>query len=77
MIKKILIANRGEIAVRIERACAEMGIRSVAIYSDAVFIGPSPDVIQRMGDKTGARRAMIAAGVPVVRGSRTANKRRT
>src|SRR5690554_6805357 len=35
VIKKILIANRGEIAVRIVRACAEMGIRSVAIYSDA------------------------------------------
>ncbi|MGZ5028870.1 MAG: biotin carboxylase N-terminal domain-containing protein, partial [Methylobacter sp.] len=35
MLRKILIANRGEIAVRIIRACAEMGIRSVAIYSDA------------------------------------------
>ena len=35
MINKILVANRGEIAVRIVRACAEMGIRSVAIYSDA------------------------------------------
>lgn len=35
MIRKILIANRGEIAVRIVRACAEMGIRSVAIYTDA------------------------------------------
>ena len=35
VIKKILIANRGEIAVRIVRACAEMGIRSVAVYSDA------------------------------------------
>ncbi len=35
MIKKILIANRGEIAVRIVRACAEMGIKSVAIYTDA------------------------------------------
>jgi pyruvate carboxylase subunit A len=133
MIHKILIANRGEIAVRIERACAEMGIRSVAIYSDAdphalhvkradeahsigrdplagylnphtlvnlavetgcdalhpgygflsenaqlaevcaardiVFIGPPPDVTRRMGDKTEARRAMTAAGVPVIPGS--------
>src|SRR5690606_22446279 len=133
VIKKILIANRGEIAVRIVRACAEMGIRSVAIYSDADryalhvkradesynvgsdplagylnarqlvdlavetgcdavhpgygflsenpelaricaergirFIGPSADVIARMGDKTEARRAMIAAGVPVTPGS--------
>jgi pyruvate carboxylase subunit A len=35
LIKKILVANRGEIAVRIVRACAEMGIKSVAIYTDA------------------------------------------
>ncbi|MFP5348514.1 MAG: acetyl-CoA carboxylase biotin carboxylase subunit [Gammaproteobacteria bacterium] len=133
MIKKILVANRGEIAVRIVRACAEMDIKSVAIYTDAdrhalhvkkanesynvgpdpvggylnahrlvnlavatgcdalhpgygflsenpqlaevcarreiIFIGPSVDAIRRMGDKTAAREAMIAAGVPVVPGS--------
>ena len=133
MFQKILIANRGEIAVRIIRACAEMGIRSVAIYSDVdryslhvkkadeayslgsdplagylnvnrivnlavstgcdavhpgygflsenpelaeacarrgiTFIGPTPEVIRRMGDKTEARQAMIAAGLPVTPGS--------
>ncbi|MEW7987384.1 MAG: acetyl-CoA carboxylase biotin carboxylase subunit [Candidatus Thiodiazotropha sp.] len=133
MIRKILIANRGEIAVRIMRACADMGIRSVAIYSEAdrfslhvkkadeafslgsdplagylnvhrivnlaastgcdaihpgygflsenpelaaacarrgiTFIGPSADVIKRMGDKTEARDAMKAAGLPVTPGS--------
>jgi len=133
VIKKILIANRGEIAVRIVRACSEMGITSVAIYTDAdrhalhvkkadeaynigsdpvtsylnahnivnlavasgcdalhpgygflsenpelaeicarrdiKFIGPSPEVIQRMGDKIQARNAMTAAGIPCVPGS--------
>ncbi|MCR4331915.1 MAG: acetyl-CoA carboxylase biotin carboxylase subunit, partial [Sulfuricaulis sp.] len=133
MIKKILVANRGEIAVRVVRACAEMGIKSVAIYTDAdrhalhvkkadeaynvgpdpvggylnahrivnlavatgcdalhpgygflsenpqlaevcarrgiIYIGPSVDALRRMGDKTAAREAMIAAGVPVVPGS--------
>jgi pyruvate carboxylase subunit A len=133
MIKKILIANRGEIAVRIARACREAGIKSVAIYTDADryslhvkkadyayslgpdsvsaylnvhrivnlavatgcdalhpgygflsenpllaeacerrgvhFIGPSAEVIRRLGDKVEARTAMTAAGVPVTPGS--------
>lgn len=132
-IKKILIANRGEIAVRIARACSELDIESVAVYTDAdrhslhvkkadeayhigadpvagylnphqivnvavasgcdalhpgygflsenpvlaeacakrgiKFIGPSPEVIQRMGDKVAARKAMQGAGVPVIPGS--------
>jgi acetyl-CoA carboxylase biotin carboxylase subunit len=134
MFKKILIANRGEIALRIIRACKEMGIATVAVYSEAdrdslhvrfadeivcigppraaesylnvpriisaaevtgaegihpgygflaenadfaeacescgmTFIGPSPDLISRMGDKASAREAMLKAGVPVVPGS--------
>ena len=133
MIKKVLIANRGEIAVRIVRACAELGIKSVAIYTDADryslhvkkadeaynlgpdsvsgylnvhrivnlaiatgcdavhpgygflsenpllaeacekrgvhFIGPTAEVIRRLGDKLQARAAMIEAGVPVTPGS--------
>ena len=133
MFGKILIANRGEIAVRVVRACNEMGIKPVAVYTDADrhalhvkkadeaynigpesvagylnvhrlvnlavaagcdalhpgygflsenpllaeaceargvrFIGPTPDVIRRMGDKTEARRSMRAAGVPVIPGS--------
>lgn len=134
MIKKVLIANRGEIAVRIIRTCKEMGIKTVAVYSEAdkealhvqlanesvciggnqakdsylnmanilsaacltgcdaihpgfgflsenakfarlvrqcglIFIGPNPDVIEKMGNKSAARRMMIKAGVPVVPGS--------
>jgi len=134
MFKRILIANRGEIAVRVIRACRDLGVESVAIYSEAdraalhvreadyavavgpspasesylkterileaaketgaeaihpgygffsenagfasavadaglVFIGPSPAAIKSMGDKVEARKAMAAAGVPVVPGS--------
>ncbi len=133
-INKILIANRGEIAIRIMRACREMGIPSVAVYSEAdkealfakyadeaycigpppaalsyldiqkviqaakesgadaihpgygflaespkfaraceeegiKFIGPSSRVLELMGDKVGARREMVRAGVPVVPGT--------
>ncbi|MCZ8512823.1 acetyl-CoA carboxylase biotin carboxylase subunit [Paenibacillus filicis] len=132
--QKILIANRGEIAVRIIRACHELGISTVAVYSEAdrdalhvrladeaycigptlskdsylnytnimsvatltetdaihpgygflaenadfaeicescniTFIGPSPDAISRMGDKSEAKRTMKEAGVPVIPGS--------
>lgn len=134
MFSKILIANRGEIALRIIRACKEMGIRTVAVYSEAdrnslhaqfadeavcigkpqskesylnipaiisaaevtdaeaihpgygflsenthfaqicesskiTFIGPSPEAISRMGDKSVARETMKKAKVPVVPGS--------
>lgn len=134
MIKRILVANRGEIAVRIIRTCKAMGIETVAVYSTAdkealhvqyatravcigegrpeesylnmerilnaacltgcdalhpgfgflsenpefarltqqcglIFIGPSPEVIELMGNKARARETMIAAGVPVIPGS--------
>ena len=134
MFEKLLIANRGEIALRIIRTCKEMGIKTVAVYStadkdalhvrfadeavcigppasaqsylsvpsimaaveitnaDAVhpgygflaenagfaevckeydikFVGPSPEMIQKMGDKVTAKETMVKAGVPVVPGS--------
>ncbi|MGP1478391.1 MAG: acetyl-CoA carboxylase biotin carboxylase subunit [Capnocytophaga sp.] len=134
MFKKILIANRGEIALRVIRTCREMGIKSVAVYStadadslhvrfadeavcigpppskdsylkipniiaaaeitnaDAIhpgygflsenakfskicaehgikFIGASPEMIEKMGDKASAKATMKAAGVPTVPGS--------
>ncbi|MBF24763.1 MAG: acetyl-CoA carboxylase biotin carboxylase subunit [Pusillimonas sp.] len=134
MFEKILIANRGEIALRIQRACRELGVKTVVVHSEVdrdakyvkladesvcigpapardsylnmpalisaaevtdaeaihpgygflaenadfaerveksgfVFIGPRPESIRLMGDKVSAKRAMIAAGVPVVPGS--------
>ena len=135
MFKKVLIANRGEIAVRIIRACRELGIQTVAVYSDAdkdalhtqladeaicigpapsqesylnmerlisatlvtgaeaihpgfgflsenskfvrmceqckiKFIGPSSEVIDKMGNKSQARKTMMDVGVPIIPGSR-------
>jgi acetyl-CoA carboxylase biotin carboxylase subunit len=134
MFKKVLIANRGEIALRVLWACKELGLKTVAVYSEAdqgslhvrfadqavcigparniesylnipaiisaaeitgadaihpgygflsessylaeiseacniKFIGPGPQAIRLMGDKSRARKAMMKAGVPVLPGS--------
>src|SRR3989304_2784004 len=82
MFENILIANRGEIALRIQRACRELDIHTVVVHSEAateakyvklaaesVCIGPPPENTRLMGDKASAKQAMIKAGVPVVPGS--------
>lgn len=139
MLEKVLIANRGEIAVRIIRACRELGIQTVAVFSepdrsalhakiadeavcigpaatkdsylntksilaaceltgaDAIhpgfgflsenaafarlcqkcgvtFVGPTPEAMELMGDKSRAKETMMRAGVPVIPGSQGAVK---
>jgi len=123
-MRKVLIANRGEIACRIIRSCQSLGIKTVAVYSDAdsealhvkmadeayhigsskaavvkessatavhpgygflsentefartltangvMWIGPAPETIDVMGDKDRARALAMAAGVPILPGSR-------
>src|SRR6266480_1156154 len=85
MFKKILIANRGEIALRVICACKELGIKTVAVFSEAdrnalqvkfadeaVCIGPAAESIRLMGDKARARAEMSRLGVPLLPGSKNA-----
>ena len=80
MMKKVLIANRGEIAVRIIRACREMGIETVAVYSEAdkealhtqladeaVCIGPAPSAESYLSMDKILSATMITGQMPFIR----------
>ena len=82
MFRKILIANRGEIAVRIIRACREMGIQSVAVYSEAdrdslhtlladeaICIGPAPSTKSYLNMEQ-ILAATVAMGAEAIQNSR-------
>ena len=59
MFKRILIANRGEIAMRVIRACRELGIRTVAIYAEcdatAIYVKKANDVLSKLPPGWGKR----------------------
>ena len=80
MIRKLLIANRGEIAVRIIRACREMGIATVAVYSEAdeeslhtqladeaICIGPGPSAQSYLNMEQIISATMVPVRMPFIR----------
>ena len=80
MIRKLLIANRGEIAVRIIRACREMGIATVAVYSEAdeeslhtqladeaICIGPGPSAQSYLNMEQIISATMVPVRMPSIR----------
>ena len=80
MIRKVLIANRGEIAVRIIRACREMGIETVAVYSEAdrealhtqladeaICIGPAPSSESYLNMEQIISATIVSERMPFIR----------